>query len=147
VVTVTIQVATSAYPRWALLVGKQGTVGILILMLAGAAAGAHHGYTAIFDASKKLTLAGTLTQVDWRNPHIHFSLDAKSDDGRLQAWTIEAAPPSFFARLGVNKIEFQKAIGTTVNLETYRAKDGSLFGSLLKITFADGKIVINDPTD
>jgi uncharacterized protein DUF6152 len=126
---------------------KRRAIAILALILAGGAARAHHGYAAIFDASKKLTLAGTLTKVDWRNPHIHFSLDAKDNDGRAQAWTIEAAPPSFFARHGVSKIEFQNAIGTPVNLEMYRAKDGSLLGSLLKITFADGKIVINDPTD
>jgi hypothetical protein len=125
---------------------KKSTVILLTVVLAGSVAGAHHGYEAIFDATKKVTLSGTLTTVDWRNPHVHFSLDAKSDTG-LEAWTVEAAPPSFFARHGVSKIDFQNHVGTTVVLDAYRARNGSLFGSLLKITFADGKVVINDPTD
>lgn len=126
---------------------KRTVTAILALTLTSGGARAHHGYAAIFNASQKLTIAGTLTKVDWRNPHILFVLDAKNDEGRVQRWTIEAAPPMVFARHGVTKVELQTAIGTIVNVQAYCARDGSLFGSLLKITFADGKTVINDPAD
>jgi uncharacterized protein DUF6152 len=107
----------------------------------------HHSYVAVFDVNNKVVLTGTLTKVDWRNPHVAVFLDAKDAAGQVEAWTFEASPPSFFSRRNISKTGFQKAIGSAVGVEAYRAKDGSLFGSLLKLTFADGTIVINDPSD
>jgi hypothetical protein len=106
---------------------------------------AHHAYATVFDASKTVTLTGTLTKVDWRNPHIEISVDAKGDRGQSEAWVIEGQPPSYFTANKVGKTEFERAIGQTVTLEIYRARDGNLLGSLLKITFADGKSVTSNP--
>jgi len=103
----------------------------------------HHSYSAVFDVKNKIVLTGTLTKVDWRNPHVAMFLDVKGADGHVEAWTFEASPPSLFARRGITQARFQKAIGSAVRVEAYRAKDARLFGSLLKLTFADGTVVLN----
>ena len=105
---------------------------------------AHHSYNAVFDVNNRIVLTGTLTKVDWRNPHVALFLDVKTSTGHVDACTFEASPPSSFARRGVSKAAFQKAIGSTVGVEAYRAKDARLLGALLKLTFADGTVVIVD---
>ncbi len=99
---------------------------------------AHHSPTAVFDMEKKFSVAGTLTQVDWINPHIVVFLDAKKDDGSVETWKFESNPPSWFRRVGLARNDIAKAIGQNVTVEGARAKNGSLYGYLLKITFLDG---------
>jgi hypothetical protein len=100
---------------------------------------AHHSTTAEFDMAHRMTLSGTLTKIDWVNPHIVVFIDAKSTDGGGKAaWKFESNPPAWFRRVGVSRADFAKAIGQTVTVEGNRAKDGSLYGYLLKITYADG---------
>ena len=124
-----------------------GAIAVLIVFVAAGSVWAHHYYAAVFDPSKTFTLTGTLTKVDWRNPHIELSLDAKSDRGQVEAWVIEAGPPVFFRNRNVSKSDFEKAMGQTVTVEVYRARDGTLFGSLLKITFPDGRSVTSNPRE
>lgn len=109
-----------------------------ILLFAVESLWAHHSPSAIFDMSKPITLAGTLTRVDWVNPHIIVFLDAKKTDGSVEAWKLESNPPSWFRRVGVGRSDFAKAIGQNVTLEGVRARDGSLYAYLEKITFQDG---------
>jgi hypothetical protein len=111
---------------------------IFATLLAVAPLWAHHGLTAIFDNSKKLTLTGTLTEVDWQNPHIVVLIDSKKDDGSVEMWKLESNPPAWFKRLGITRNDFAKAIGTTIKVEGLRAKDGSPYGYLQKITFSEG---------
>ena len=110
-----------------------------VILLAGSLQSfAHHSTTAEFDVAHRMTLSGTLTKVDWVNPHIVVFIDAKSDGGGNAAWKFESNPPAWFRRVGVSRVDFAKAIGQTVTVEGNRAKDGSLYGYLLKITYADG---------
>lgn len=102
---------------------------------------AHHSFAAGYDLSKKITLTGTLTKIDWRNPHIEVSLEAKGDRGQVEAWVIEGMPPSWFRTRNVGKADFEKAIGHPVTVEAVRARDGSLAGLLQQITFPDGNSV------
>ena len=95
---------------------------------------AHHSPSAIFDMSKPFVVKGTLTKVDWVNPHIFVFVNAM--DGT--AWKLESNPPAWFRRVGVSRADFAKAIGQTVTAEGNRAKDGSQFAYLVKVTFADG---------
>ncbi len=88
--------------------------------------------------SKEFTLSGTLTKVDWINPHIVVYLDAKKDDGSVENWKFESNPPSWFRRVALARDDFAKAIGQTVTVQGVRAKAGGLYGYLLKITFPDG---------
>jgi len=123
--------------------GIRNVVIALALVVTPDVVCAHHSFSAVFDVNKKLVLTGTLTKVDWRNPHIAVFLDVKGADGQVEAWTFEASPPSLSARRGITKARFQQAIGSAVRVEAYRAKDARLFGSLLKLTFVDGTFVTN----
>lgn len=98
---------------------------------------AHHSTTAEFDVAHRMTISGTLTKIDWVNPHIVVFIDAKGGSG-TEAWKFESNPPAWFRRVGVSRADFAKAVGQTVTVEGNRAKDGSLYGYLLKITYADG---------
>ena len=115
--------------------------GALIVVMMFVAAGslwAHHSPSAIFDMTKRITLRGTLTKVDWINPHIVVELEAKGDSGKDEAWKFESNPPSWFRRVGIGRSDLAKAIGQTVTVEGVRAKDGSLYGYLQKIVMPDG---------
>lgn len=96
---------------------------------------AHHSPSAEFDMSKKMTLSGTLTKVDWVNPHIVFYMQAQ---GTTEMWRLESNPPAWFRRVGVNRNDFAKAIGQTVTVEGNRAKDGQPYAYIQKITYQDG---------
>jgi Family of unknown function (DUF6152) len=120
---------------------KYKIFAILIVFATLFAAGplwAHHGLSAIFDTSKKLTLTGTLTEVDWQNPHIVVSMESKKDDGSVEMWKLESNPPAWFKRLGIARNDFAKSIGKVITVEGLRAKDGSLYGYLQKVTFSEG---------
>ncbi|HXD75049.1 MAG TPA: DUF6152 family protein [Vicinamibacterales bacterium] len=100
---------------------------------------AHHSTTAEFDVQHRTTVSGTLTKVDWVNPHIVVFIEAMGAAGAGKvAWKFESNPPAWFRRVGVSRADFAKAIGQKVTVEGNRAKDGSLYGYLLKITYADG---------
>jgi Family of unknown function (DUF6152) len=98
---------------------------------------AHHSTTAVFDLGKKVQVTGTLNRVEWINPHISIYVDAKGEHG-VEAWHFEGSPPAWFRRVGVNKNDIAKYQGQTITAEGSRAKDGSLYAYLQKITFADG---------
>ena len=110
-----------------------GTLILLNVIVGSAILSAHHSTTAEFDVTRRMTLTGTLTKVDWVNPHIVVFMDAKAE-----AWKFESNPPAWFRRVGVSRADFAKAIGQTITVEGNRAKDGSLYGYLLKVTFAGG---------
>ncbi len=98
---------------------------------------AHHSTTAVFDTGKKVTITGTLTKVDWVNPHIVILVDAKGTGGAVDNWKLESNPPSWFRRVSVGRSDFAKGIGQTVTVEANPAKDGTMYGYMVKITFAD----------
>lgn len=110
----------------------------LALLFAAGRVCAHHSPSAVFDMSKQFTLTGTLTKVEWINPHIVVYLDAKKEDGSVENWKFESNPPSWFRRVSLGRDDFAKAIGQTVTVDGVRAKAGGLYGYLLKITFPDG---------
>jgi hypothetical protein len=99
---------------------------------------AHHSPSAIFDMKKRVSLKGSVTKVDWVNPHIVMYMDVKGDDGKVENWKFESNPPKWFARVGVTRADFVAAVGQTVTVEIVKAIDGSLYGYLEKITFPNG---------
>lgn len=99
---------------------------------------AHHSPSAVFDMANRMTVTGTLTKVDWINPHIEVYLDAKKSDGSVESWKFESNPPSWYRRVGLAREDIAKGLGQTVTVEGVRAKAGGLYGYLLKITFQDG---------
>jgi len=107
-------------------------------VLAAAALSAHHSPSAEFDMTKRITLTGTLTQVDWINPHIKVAMDVKGEGGKVENWGFESNPPAWFRRVGVSRADLAKAIGQTVKVEGVRSKDGTFYGYLQKIILPDG---------
>ena len=87
------------------------------------------------------TLTGTLTKIDWFNPHIEVYVEAKNDNGNLENWKFESNPPSWFRRVNIGRDDFAKAIGQQITVQGVRAKAGGLYGYLLKVTFADGNSI------
>jgi hypothetical protein len=112
---------------------------VLCTVLVAGSAWAHHNMSALFDFNDRVTLTGTLTKIDWRNPHIYLFVDSKGE--QVQSWSIEGPPPGFFRNREVDKADFEKAIGKTVTFEASRARDGSRSGLLRVITLPDGKLV------
>ena len=113
----------------------------LTAVLIPGSAKAHHNMSALFDFNDRVTLTGTMTKLDWRNPHIYVFVDAKSPAAVVEAWSIEGPSPGFFRTRDINKSDFEAAIGKTVTAEASRARDGSRSGLLRVITLAEGKVV------
>ena len=120
---------------------RRSGVFALAAMLVASSAWAHHNMSALFDFNDRVTLTGTLSKVDWRNPHIELIVDAKSGGDQVQPWSIEGPNPGFFRNRDVNKSDFDMALGKTVAAEASRARDGSRSSLLRIITLPDGKVV------
>ena len=99
---------------------------------------AHHSPSAIFDMAKQVSVTGTLTRIDWINPHIVIAVEAKSDSGKVDQWTFQSNPPSWYRSVGLARADFSNAVGHMVTVRAVRARDGSLYGYMNKITLPDG---------
>ncbi len=84
---------------------------------------AHHSFSAEYDAKKVVTLTGTVTKVEWMNPHVYFYLDVTGEDGKTANWAFEMGPPNGLQRSGWTRNTMQ--IGTEVTVNGTLAKDGS----------------------
>jgi hypothetical protein len=102
---------------------------------------AHHSVTAEFDSSKSFTVKGTITKIEWVNPHIYMYADVKDDNGTVTPYSFEGGPPGNLRRAGVLKTMFN--VGDVVEIEAYIAKDGSKhLGLLHGVRFADGHQIL-----
>ena len=114
-------------------------VGVILVTWLGAAAlQAHHSPSAIFDMSKHISVTGTLTRVDWINPHIVLAVEAKGDAGKVEQWTFQSNPPSWYKSVGLARADFAKAIGQPITIQAVKARDGSLYGYMDRIKLPDG---------
>jgi Family of unknown function (DUF6152) len=98
---------------------------------------AHHAFAAEFDSSKPIKFRGTVTKMEWINPHAWIHIDVKGDDGKVTPWMVEAAAPNALLRRGWNKNSLPP--GTEILVEGYQAKDGANRANGSIITFPDGK--------
>ena len=115
-----------------------GLVGFgLVLMGAAASLRAHHAFAAEFDADKPVAFKGTITKMEWTNPHVWLHLDVKKADGTVEPWAFEAGTPSTLFRRGFTKTSLTP--GIEVSVDGYQAKDGSHRANGRDLTFADGK--------
>jgi Family of unknown function (DUF6152) len=111
----------------------------LAALIAGSA-WAHHNMSALFDFNDRVTLNGTLTKMDWRNPHIYLSVDAKRG-ASTEEWSIEGPAPNFFRTRDITKADIEMAVGKTVTAEVSRARNGSHSGLIRTMTLPDGRVV------
>ena len=106
------------------------------MLLGGVSMSAHHSFAAEFDINKPVTLAGTVTKIEWVNPHVYVYLDVKDASGKVTPWSLSSLGPAAARRAGVTRSSFGQ--GQTVTVLAYHAKDGSNFGFMRRMTYADG---------
>jgi hypothetical protein len=97
---------------------------------------AHHSGAAVFDNNKKIDLKGTVTRVEWVNPHAHFYIDVKDAAGKVTNWNLELASPSILVRNGWKRNSIKE--GDVVTVTGSQARDNSNFGIAQTIVFPDG---------
>src|SRR5690349_24825619 len=107
------------------------------MLLCSRPALAHHAFAAEFDAKKPVKLEGTVTKVEWVNPHSWIHIDVKKPDGTVEKWMVEGGAPNALLRRGWNKQSLPA--GTEIIVEGYQAKDGAFRANGRDITFPDGK--------
>ena len=110
------------------------------LLLAGVPVLAHHSFSAAYDLQLPVALTGTITKVEWTNPHGWIFIDVKRPDGSVVNWGIETGAPTALARRGVKKGVL--AVGMVVEVRGYRAKDGSATANGDDLRLPDGRSLL-----
>ena len=108
-------------------------------LLAAAPVWAHHAFAAEFDGKTPVKLQGTVTKMEWINPHAWIHIDVKDKDGKVTNWMVECGTPNTLLRRGVNKNSV--TAGMEIVVDGYQAKDGSNKANGRDVTFADGRKV------
>lgn len=125
-------------PRFTLLAG-------MVCALAAAPAFAHHSFAAEYDSAKPVTLKGTVTKMEWMNPHARFYVDVKDESGNVTNWELELGSPNGLMRRGWTRNSLKP--GDNVIIEGYLAKDGSKLANARNVTLADGRKIFAGSSD
>jgi hypothetical protein len=107
------------------------------LIVAATPLRAHHAFAAEFDAKKPVHLQGTVTKMEWINPHAWIHIDVKKPDGKMEQWMIEGGTPNTLFRRGFTKTSLMP--GTAIVVDGYQAKDGSQKANGRDLTLPDGR--------
>ena len=99
---------------------------------------AHHSVPGQFDMSKSLTLKGTISKVDWINPHPYVHLDVKDGDGKVTAWALSTLPIPMLRKAGLTKDALRGKPGELVTIVVMPARNGKALGWITRVTYADG---------
>ncbi len=122
---------------------KTIAVAFAVFVATAADTFAHHAVQAVFDVNKQITVSGSITKVEWINPHSYISLDSKDAQGKVQHWVFELAGPGALRQAGLSR-EDRGGLkpGDMVKIEGIAAKDGTPTGFLNKLYFPDGRVFV-----
>ena len=110
-----------------------------VALLSAQTLSAHHSFSAEFDRNSPVTLTGSVTRVDWGNPHIWVFMDVKDDTGKVSNWGVEGGAPNALFRNGWRKDSLK--VGDTVTVEGFKSKDGLPRANANRVTLPDGRRV------
>ena len=114
-------------------------LAVLMLFVASAAF-AHHSVVGEFETGKAMTLKGTVSKVQWMNPHIFLYVDVKETDGSVSSWALETLPTAMMRKAGLSKEDLMGKPGELVTVNVIPARDGTKHMAWIsKITYADGR--------
>jgi hypothetical protein len=114
------------------------TLALLAAIISGPSV-AHHSFAAEFDGTKPVRLIGTITRIEWTNPHSYFYLDVIDSKGQVSNWACESGNPGALSRRGWKKGDIK--YGDKLIVDGYLAKDGSKFIDARRVTLPDGRVV------
>jgi len=112
---------------------------MFVVLATAVAAEAHHSFAAEYDSSKPVAVTGTITKVEWTNPHARFYIDSKETDGSITHWAFELGSPNLLIRYGFTRDLLK--VGSEVTVEGFQAKDASKVANTKTVKLPDGKIM------
>ena len=124
---------------------RAGLVAIVCLLGSGAAVFAHHSFTTEYDGSKTFNIKGTVSKVEWTNPHARFYVDTTDENGKMVTWNMELASPSALARNGWTSRTLK--VGDQVTVTGYAAKVAAYRGDARSVVTADGRSLFGGASD
>jgi hypothetical protein len=123
----------------ATLTALASVITVSIILSGASTVSAHHSFAAEFDGSKPIRLVGTITKVQWTNPHSFFYIDVKDESGNVVNWACEGGGPGALSRRGWKKGDLK--LGDTLVVDGYLARDGSHLIDARRVTLPDGRSV------
>jgi hypothetical protein len=112
-------------------------LGAFLVLVGAAQALAHHSFAGEFDINRPIQLSGTVSKVEWINPHAWIHVDVKKPDGTIETWAIETGTPNTLLRRGLRKQDLPA--GTEVKVSGYQARDGTAKANGTNVTLPDGR--------
>jgi hypothetical protein len=112
--------------------------GIVLALGASAPAWAHHSFGVEYDANKPISLTGTITSIEWTNPHCFIYIDVKDKDGKVTNWKMEGFPPSVLYRSGWRR-DVTVKIGDEITMTGWQSRVGGPWGHSREVTLKDGR--------
>jgi hypothetical protein len=116
-----------------------GGLTLTALLCFSTSLSAHHSFASEYDSTKKVTLSGVITKVEWTNPHAHFYLDVTDSSGNVVNWNLEGFPPGAMTRIGWTRNMIQ--VGDHVTVVAYLARDSTKSANVREFTLANGKVL------
>jgi len=123
---------------------KFGYVTAFFALLLGAGrASAHHGFAVEFDGTKCTDMTGTLTGIDWQNPHAYFHMDVRDADGKVSSWRFETLSVVSMKRGGLDRQDFLDNVGKTISTRACPARSGTAYRAAAEtLKLPDGRVFI-----